>query len=76
MSGKRADLCPNTQASLLAEEKADGTKFSKRDDCPYCGFKIGAHNMVEQSVVAASSSTSAAGQKHTCRAQLAHSSVA
>lgn len=44
MASKRRDLCPNSQEELLAERNANGTARSKREECPYCIFLIGAHN--------------------------------
>lgn len=59
MASKRKDLCPNTQATLLAETKADGSLLTKRDECPYCVCLVGAHNIVEQAVASASAAASA-----------------
>jgi len=45
MASKRQDLCPNTQQKLLAKLKPDGSTRSEDEECPYCVFLIGAHNL-------------------------------
>ncbi len=45
MASKRQDLCPNTQQKLLAKLKPDGSTRSEDEECPFCVFLIGAHNL-------------------------------